>query len=77
MTKVAPLLEEIFASEGGITVIGETMKRVSTAASEIPCIKTLNTMPNFTGTADQIINQTMQNMLKNHQILHSGSVKYS
>lgn len=59
MTKVAPLLKGIFASEGGITVIGETMKRVNGSVG-IPCIKTLNTMPNFTGTTDQIINQTIQ-----------------
>ncbi|KIO76862.1 hypothetical protein TH53_12190 [Pedobacter lusitanus] len=98
------------AANSGTTVIGETMKRVSTAASEIPGARTLNTMPNFTGTADQVTSQMMQynrqwilnemrsggtildigadvnratpsifyqmeqNMLKNYQVLHPGSL---
>jgi len=86
------------------------MKRVEVAASEIPESRILNTMPEFTGTEDQITSQMMQynrqwilnemrsgntildmgldlnrtdpsifyqmeqNMMKNYQILHPGSL---
>ena len=92
------------------TVIGETMKRVKTTASDIPGARTINNMPEFTGTQDQITSQMMrynrqwilnemrsgntildigldinraepsifyqmeQNMIKNYQILHPGSL---
>jgi RHS repeat-associated protein len=110
VAKVAPLLKGLFTAKTGTTVIGETKKRVSTTAAEIPGAKTLNTMPNFTGTADQVTSQMMQynrqwilnemrsgrtildigadanrarpsifyqmeqNMLKNYQLLHPGSL---
>jgi hypothetical protein len=98
------------AAKTGTTVVGETMDRVIQASSEIPGSKILNTMPQFTGTADQITSQMMQynrqwilnemrsgntildigldinradrsifyqmeqNMIKNYQILHPGSL---
>jgi len=55
---------EAVAAKGGTTVIGETMDRVVDAAAKIPGSKILNTMPKFTGTADQITSQMMQNNRK-------------
>ncbi|MGF7231947.1 RHS repeat-associated core domain-containing protein, partial [Arachidicoccus sp.] len=48
------------AAKTGTTVIGETMDRVIDAAAKIPGARILNTMPEFTGTADQITSQMMQ-----------------
>jgi RHS repeat-associated protein len=48
------------AAKGGVTVIGEGMARVEAAAAKIPGAKILNTMPEFTGTAEQITSQMMQ-----------------
>lgn len=98
------------AMKSGTTVIGEGMARVEAAASKIPGANTINGMPKFTGTADQITSQMMQynrkwilnemrsgrtildigrdlsranpsifyqmeqNMLRNYQKLHPGSL---
>ncbi|OCB71797.1 RHS repeat domain-containing protein [Flavobacterium crassostreae] len=51
--------EKAMANEG-VTVIGEGMARVEAVASKIPGSKILNTMPKFTGTADQVTSQMMQ-----------------
>ncbi|MBD2700499.1 hypothetical protein IC229_07625 [Spirosoma sp. BT702] len=99
-----------FIPKKGVTIIGETMERVKVAASKIPGAKTLNDMPDFIGSKDQITSQMMQynrkwilnemrsgrtildigkdvnrvnpsifyqmeqNMLKNYQKLHPGSL---
>ena len=48
------------AANEGVTVIGEGMARVEAAAAKIPGSVILNTMPKFTGTAEQITSQMMQ-----------------
>jgi len=41
-------------------IVGETMKRVTEAATEVPGAKILNDMPIFTGTTDQVTSSMMQ-----------------
>lgn len=48
------------AAKQGVTVIGEGMARVEAAAAKIPGSTILNTMPKFTGTAEQITSKMMQ-----------------
>ena len=50
---------ERVAAKGGQTIVGEGMKRVSMEAAKRPGSVTLNNMPKFTGTADQITSQMM------------------
>lgn len=47
------------AAKGGPTIIGEGMKRVSVEATKHPRSVILNSMPKFTGTADQVTSQMM------------------
>lgn len=42
-----------------VTVVGETMARVEVAASRLPGARTLNSMPQFTGTQEQVTSQMM------------------
>lgn len=42
------------ATKGGQTIIGEGMKRVSVAAEQNPGSVILNSMPEFTGTAEEV-----------------------
>jgi len=44
----------------GPVIVGETMTRVTEAATEYPGAKILNDMPTFTGTADQVTSSMMQ-----------------
>ena len=46
-------------SKGGLTIVGEGMKRVSTEVASHPNSVILNNMPRFTGTRDQITSQMM------------------
>lgn len=61
---VGPTLEGLGwlgrGSEMAPTIIGEGMGRVEAAAAKISGARILNTMPEFTGTADQITSQMMQ-----------------
>jgi hypothetical protein len=47
------------ATKGGQTIIGEGMKRVGTVAAQNPGSVILNTMPKFTGSANQVTSQMM------------------
>jgi hypothetical protein len=77
---VTGAISRMAASKGGQTIIGETMKRVSIEAAKRPGSVTLNNMPSFTGTADQITSQMMaynrqwilQQMRSGRQILDIG-----
>jgi len=47
------------ATKGGQTIVGEGMKRVGTVAAQNPGSVILNTMPKFTGSANQVTSQMM------------------
>ena len=51
---------EAETASSGVTVIGEGMQRVNNFASTIPGARTLDDMPVFSGTKDQITSQMMQ-----------------
>jgi RHS repeat-associated protein len=48
------------AAKEGVTIIGEGMARVEATAAKIPGATIMNTMPVFTGTAEQITSKMMQ-----------------
>ncbi len=48
------------AARGGQTIVGEGMKRVSTAAMQNPGSTILNNMPKFSGSPHQVTSQMMQ-----------------
>jgi hypothetical protein len=47
------------ATEGGATIVGEGMKRVSMEAAKYPCSVILNNMPKLTGASHQVTSQMM------------------
>ncbi|MBX3268373.1 MAG: RHS repeat-associated core domain-containing protein [Acidobacteria bacterium] len=51
-------------AKDGVTIIGETMKRVEVAASRNPGSTILNNMPKFTGEPHQVTSQMMQHNRK-------------